>query len=117
TAAAAGAGVRMSVTGTNTTYSGSCPTPEGRAPAFTATFSASEPTLISYRWVSGDGSVVDPQWRTMSVGGEANPTGRDTVRLAAYAKTGTLTTGMAVELQSPARVLSRPVPFSITCTG
>ncbi|MEV6679113.1 protein kinase [Streptomyces erythrochromogenes] len=114
---AAGSGVRMSVTGTNTTYSGSCPTPEGRAPAFTATFTAPEPTLISYRWVSGDGSVVDPQWRTMSIGDEANPTGRDTIRLATYAKTGTLTTGMAVELQSPIRTLSNPVPFSITCTG
>ncbi|MFJ2593522.1 serine/threonine-protein kinase [Streptomyces erythrochromogenes] len=115
--AAAGPGVRVSVTGTNTTYSGSCPTPEGRAPAFTATFTAPEPTLISYRWVSGDGSVVDPQWRTMSIGDKANPTGRDTIRLATYAKTGTLTTGMAVELQSPTRTLSNPVPFSITCTG
>ncbi|MFF3722375.1 serine/threonine-protein kinase [Streptomyces erythrochromogenes] len=115
--AAAGSGVRVSVTGTNTTYSGSCPTPEGRAPAFTATFTAPEPTLISYRWVSGDGSVVDPQWRTLSIGDKANPTGRDTIRLATYAKTGTLTTGMAVELQSPTRTLSNPVPFSITCTG
>ncbi|WP_405427440.1 serine/threonine-protein kinase [Streptomyces erythrochromogenes] len=114
---AAGSGVRVSVTGTNTTYSGSCPTPEGRAPAFTATFTAPEPTLISYRWVSGDGSVVDPQWRTLSIGDKANPTGRDTIRLATYAKTGTLTTGMAVELQSPTRTLSNPVPFSITCTG
>ncbi len=114
---AAGSGVRVSVTGTNTTYSGSCPAPDGRAPAFTATFTAPEPTLISYRWVSGDGSVVDPQWRTMSIGDKANPTGRDTVRLAAYAKTGTLTTGMAVELQSPTRTLSNPVPFSITCTS
>ncbi|MDD9375697.1 serine/threonine-protein kinase [Streptomyces sp. ZAF1911] len=110
-------GVRMSVEGVNTTYTGSCPTPESRAPAFTATFTASEPTLISYRWVSGDGSVVDPHWRTMSIGDEANPTGHDTVRLTTYAKAGTLTTGMAVELQSPTRTTSNPVPFSITCTG
>lgn len=110
-------GVRMSVAGANTTYTGSCPTPESRAPAFTATFTASEPTLISYRWVSGDGSVVDPHWRTMSIGDKANPTGHDTVRLTTYAKAGTLTTGMAVELQSPTRTTSNPVPFSITCTG
>ncbi|WP_327412624.1 serine/threonine-protein kinase [Streptomyces sp. NBC_01233] len=112
-----GSGVRMSVAGANTTYTGSCPTPESRAPAFTATFTASEPTLISYRWVSGDGSVVDPHWRTMSIGDKANPTGHDTVRLTTYAKAGTLTTGMAVELQSPTRTTSNPVPFSITCTG
>ncbi|MFD5617788.1 serine/threonine-protein kinase [Streptomyces yangpuensis] len=112
-----GTGVRVSVAGTNTTYTGSCPVPEGRAPAFTATFTATEPTLISYRWVSGDGSVVDPRWRTLSIGDKANPTGRDTVRLTTYAKTGTLTTGMAVELQSPTRAVSHPVPFSITCTG
>ncbi|UUU39134.1 serine/threonine-protein kinase [Streptomyces sp. NBC_00162] len=114
---APGSGVRMSVAGANTTYTGSCPTPESRAPAFTATFTASEPTLISYRWVSGDGSVVDPHWRTMSIGDKANPTGHDTVRLTTYAKAGTLTTGMAVELQSPTRTTSNPVPFSITCTG
>lgn len=110
-------GVRMSVAGSNTTYTGGCPIPEGRAPAFIATFTASEPTLISYRWVSGDGSVVDPHWRTLSIGDKAEPTKRDTVRLTAYAKSGTLTTGMAVELQSPIRVTSNPVPFSITCTG
>ncbi|MFE3787415.1 serine/threonine-protein kinase [Streptomyces goshikiensis] len=115
--AAPGSGVRVAVAGTNTTYTGSCPTPEGRAPAFTATFTAPEPTLISYRWVSGDGSVVDPHWRTMSIGDKTNPTGHDTVRLTTYAKAGTLTTGMAVELQSPTRTLSNPVPFSITCTG
>ncbi len=114
---APGSGVRVSVTGANTTYTGSCPTPEGRAPAFPATFTASEPTLISYRWVSGDGSVVDPHWRTLSIGDKANPTGRDTIRLATYTKTGTLTTGMAVELQSPTRITSNPVPFSITCTN
>ncbi|MEV7723445.1 serine/threonine-protein kinase [Streptomyces sp. NPDC087917] len=112
---ATGSGVRMSVAGANTTYTGSCPTPEGRAPAFTATFTASEPTLISYRWVSGDGSVVDPHWRTLSIGDKANPTGHDTIRLTTYTKAGTLTTGMAVELQSPTRTLSNPVPFSITC--
>ncbi|MFG2989537.1 serine/threonine-protein kinase [Streptomyces sp. NPDC048257] len=114
---APGTGVRISVAGANTTYTGRCPIPEGRAPAFTATFSASEPTLISYRWVSGDGSVVDPHWRTLSIGDKSNPTGQDTVRLTAYAKGGTLTTGMAVELQSPTRATSNPVPFSITCTG
>ncbi|MFG2298312.1 serine/threonine-protein kinase [Streptomyces sp. NPDC048603] len=114
---APGPGVRVSVAGANTTYTGTCPPPEGRAPAFTATFTAPEPTLISYRWVSGDGSVVDPHWRTLSIGDEANPTGHDTVRLTTWAKTGTLTTGMAVELQSPIRTTSNPVPFSITCTG
>ncbi|MCX4524168.1 MULTISPECIES: serine/threonine-protein kinase [unclassified Streptomyces] len=114
---AADSGVRMSVAGANTTYTGRCPTPANQAPAFTATFTASQPTLISYRWVSGDGSVVDPHWRTMSIGDKANPTGHDTVRLTTYAKSGTLTTGMAVELQSPTRTTSNPVPFSITCTG
>ncbi|MGW8780304.1 serine/threonine-protein kinase [Streptomyces sp. NPDC055796] len=115
--AAPDSGVRMSVAGANTTYTGSCPVPENRAPSFTATFTASEPTLISYRWVSGDGSVVDPHWRTMRIGDKADPTGHDTVRLTTYAKAGTLTTGMAVELQSPAHATSNPAPFSITCTG
>ncbi|MEV6580379.1 serine/threonine-protein kinase [Streptomyces sp. NPDC051582] len=115
--AAPGPGVRISVAGANTVYTGGCPVPANRAPAFTATFTASEPTLISYRWVSGDGSVVDPHWRTLSIGNEPDPTGRDTVRLTTYAKTGTLTTGMAVELRSPTRTTSNPVPFSVTCTG
>ncbi|MFF4850703.1 protein kinase [Streptomyces sp. NPDC001194] len=110
-------GLRMSVVGAHTTYTGRCPSPEGRAPSFTATFTASEPTLISYRWVSGNGAVVDPHWRTMKIGDRATPTGQDTVHLTAYARAGTLTTGMAVELQSPTHATSDPVPFSITCTG
>ncbi|WP_199813588.1 serine/threonine-protein kinase [Streptomyces sp. NRRL F-2747] len=115
--AAAGPGLRLSVVGANTTYTGRCPSPESKAPSFTATFTASEPTLISYRWVSGNGAVVDPHWRTMKIGDRATPTGQDTVNLTAYARAGTLTTGMAVELQSPTHATSDPVPFSITCTG
>ncbi|MFD7911120.1 serine/threonine-protein kinase [Streptomyces sp. NPDC059752] len=114
---APGSGVQVSVAGSNTAYTGKCPIPEGRAPSFTATFTASEPTLISYRWVSGDGSVVDPHWRTLSIGEKTDPTGRDTVSLTTYARSGTLATGMAVELQSPVRTTSNPVPFRITCTS
>ncbi|MER7760674.1 serine/threonine-protein kinase [Streptomyces sp. NPDC097619] len=112
-----GSGVRVSVVGANTRYTGPCPIPEGQAPSFTATFTAPEPTLISYRWVSGDGSIVDPRWRTLAIGDEDSPSRQDTVRLTTWAKAGTLTTGMAVELQSPVRALSDPVPFSLTCTG
>ncbi|MFE2144343.1 serine/threonine protein kinase, partial [Streptomyces sp. NPDC059456] len=114
------AAVRVSVTGANTSYTGPCSPPADRAPTFTATFTAAEPVRISYRWVSDDGSVVDPQWRVMTLRGsgtgtEGRATGRDTVQVTTYAKAGTLNSTIGVEIRDPVRTVSRLIPFSVTC--
>lgn len=113
----AASAVRVSVVGSNTTYAGACPSPGHQAPTFTATFTAAEPTRISYRWVSKDGSVVDPHWRVLSIGDEGTRTSQDTVRLTTYAKAGTLNSEIGVELRQPFAGTSNAVPFSMTCGG
>ncbi|MEV5384421.1 serine/threonine-protein kinase [Streptomyces sp. NPDC052721] len=108
--------VSVTVTGSATTYDGSCPPGDGQAPWFTATFTTDRaPVQFSYRWVSENGSVVDRQWRTLSFR-EGDPASKkETVRLSTYAQEGTLRSAMAVEIKSPFDAKSNTVAFSITC--
>ncbi|MFJ3497878.1 serine/threonine-protein kinase [Streptomyces sp. NPDC086091] len=108
--------VSVTVRGQATTYSGACPAPQGQAPWFTATFTAAQqPTQISYRWVSANGSVVDKEWRTLSFRADDPSTHEETVRLTTYAQEGTLSSAMAVEIKAPFGTVSNSVPFSVTC--
>ncbi|MFG2886427.1 serine/threonine-protein kinase [Streptomyces sp. NPDC048297] len=108
--------VSVTVAGGATTYDGSCPPGDGRAPWFTATFTAaSSPVQFSYRWVSDSGEVIDRQWRTLTFR-EGDPTTKqETVRLSTYAQQGTLQGAMAVEIKSPFDAKSNSVAFSVTC--
>ncbi|MEU1532024.1 serine/threonine-protein kinase [Streptomyces fagopyri] len=109
-------GVRMRVTGSRTTYSGSCPPPSGEAPTFTATFTVDRlPAQFSYRWVSKDGSVTDDQWRTLSFPNGGSLTEQVSVSLTTWAKAGTFTSEIGVELNAPLRGRSNMVPLSLTC--
>ncbi|MFI8363515.1 serine/threonine-protein kinase [Streptomyces sp. NPDC085612] len=107
--------VRVVVSGSGTTYRGACPPSGDRAPTFRATFTSSAPARISYRWVSDDGSVVDPHWRVMDLGGAGATAGQDTVSLTARARSGTLTGRIGVEIREPVSTASNQVPFTVTC--
>ncbi|MFE7747485.1 protein kinase [Streptomyces sp. NPDC057428] len=107
--------VSVTVAGGATTYEGSCPPGEDRAPWFTATFTARSPFQVSYRWVSENGSVIDRQWRTLTFREGDPATKQETVRLSTYAREGTLRSAMAVEIRSPFDAKSNSVPFSVTC--
>ncbi|MGW0296991.1 serine/threonine-protein kinase [Streptomyces anthocyanicus] len=107
--------VSVTVAGGATTYEGSCPPGEDRAPWFTATFTARSPFQVSYRWVSENGSVIDRQWRTLTFREGDPATKQETVRLSTYAREGTLRSAMAVEIRSPFDATSNSVPFSVTC--
>ncbi|KES06821.1 protein kinase [Streptomyces toyocaensis] len=108
--------VSVTVAGARTEYSGACPPPGERAPAFTATFTVGRlPAEVSYRWVAGDGSVADPGWRTLSFpegGGRAR---QDTVVVTTYAEDGTYRSEIGVEVRGPVRTTSETVPFSVAC--
>ncbi|TWD11748.1 hypothetical protein FB570_12318 [Streptomyces sp. T12] len=108
--------VSVTVTGNATTFDGICPGGDGQAPWFTATFTTDRaPVQFSYRWVSDNGAVVDRTWRTLSFR-EGDPTSKtETVRLSTWAREGTLTSAMAVEIKSPFDTKSNSVPFSIIC--
>ncbi|WP_326720205.1 MULTISPECIES: protein kinase domain-containing protein [unclassified Streptomyces] len=110
--------VSVTATGGATTYVGDCPPADSQAPWFTATFTVSElPFQFSYRWVSTNGSVIDPQWRTLSFPDGGPRTHKETVRLSTYAQSGTLRSEMAVEIRSPFEAVSNSVPFSVTCSS
>jgi serine/threonine protein kinase len=110
------AAVTVSVTGTNTTYAGDCPPSQAQAPTFTASFSVAElPAQFSYRWVSAEGAVVDPQWRRLSFPEGGPHTHQETVRLTTYSQAGTLSSAMGVEIRSPLQAVSNAVSFSLSC--
>ncbi|MFF0969949.1 serine/threonine-protein kinase [Streptomyces sp. NPDC003703] len=116
TGAAAEQPVAVTVSGTHTTYAGACPPPPEQAPAFTATFTVTEPPVrFAYRWVSVGGAVVDPSWRTLSFPAGGPRTHQETVRLTAYAKEGRLSSAMAVEIRTSPQTVSGAVPFTLTC--
>ncbi|MDQ0808383.1 serine/threonine protein kinase [Streptomyces sp. B3I7] len=109
-------GLRVTVTGSQTTYSGHCPPPSGQAPSFTATFTVDElPAKVSYRWVSSDGSVTDPQWRTLSFPEGGSLTKSDTVGLSEWQRAGHLESAVGVQVKYPLVGKSNMVPLSLTC--
>ena len=108
--------VSVTVTGARTEYSGGCPPPAERAPAFTATFTVGRlPAEVSYRWVAEDGSVADPGWRKLSFPEGGGRTEHDTVTVTTYSETGTYRGEIGVEVREPVRKTSGTVPFSVTC--
>ncbi|UPZ26802.1 serine/threonine protein kinase [Streptomyces sp. LRE541] len=108
--------VTVAVTGTNTTYAGSCPPPQAEAPAFTATFEVTElPVKFTYRWVSAEGSVVDKTWRALTFSEGGPRTHQETIRVTTYAQEGTLASAMGVEIKSSQQTISDTVPFTLTC--
>ncbi len=108
--------VTVTLAGTHTEYSGTCPPPGERAPAFTATFTVGRlPAEVSYRWVLKSGEVSDPGWKTLSFPSEGGKSRQDTVRVTTYAQGGTFENAISIEVRSPVRAVSNAVPFSVTC--
>jgi hypothetical protein len=108
--------VRVSVAGSHTEYAGTCPPPSAQAPAFTATFTVGRlPAQVSYRWVTEDGSVSDPGWKTLSFPEGGGNSKQDTVIVTTDDDSGTFENEISVEVRSPVRTTSDSVPFSVTC--
>ncbi|TRO55830.1 serine/threonine-protein kinase [Streptomyces sp. IB201691-2A2] len=111
----AAATVSAAVSARNTHYKGQCPPPSAQAPTFTVTLTVSEvPAQVTYRWVSSDGSVDDPQWRTVSFPAGGPSTRQETARVTSSAETGS--SEMGVEIQGSQQIKSDTIPFSLTCT-
>lgn len=108
--------VRVTVKGTHTEYSGSCPPPKEQSPSFTATFTVERlPAEVSYRWMGENDSVTDPGWRTLSFPEGGGRTKQDTVIVTTYLESGTFENSIGVEVREPVRTTSDSVPFSVTC--
>ncbi|MCF2131164.1 serine/threonine protein kinase [Strepomyces sp. STD 3.1] len=108
--------VKVSVAGSHPDYSGTCPPPRDRAPAFTATFTVGRlPAEVGYRWVTDDGSVSDPGWRTLSFPADGDRSDEDTVVVTTREDDGAFEGAVRVEVRSPVRATSNAVAFSVTC--
>ncbi|MFJ6074865.1 serine/threonine-protein kinase [Streptomyces sp. NPDC093065] len=108
--------VTVSVAGSRTHYSGTCPPPHDRAPVFTATFTVGRlPAEVGYRWVTADGSVSDPGWRTLSFPSGGGRSRQDTVVVTTHDEDAALESAVRVEVRTPVRATSNAVAFSVTC--
>jgi serine/threonine protein kinase len=108
--------VRVSLTGANTEYTGTCPPPEAEAPSFTATITVTRlPAEVRYRWVSSDGDVMDNGWKTLSFPEGGGTSKQDKVVATTADDSGTFESDISVEVQEPERATSNTVPFSVTC--
>ncbi|GCB50647.1 serine/threonine-protein kinase [Streptomyces sp. NL15-2K] len=108
--------VQVALAGSNTDYTGSCPPPQGEAPAFTATFTVGDlPAEVSYRWVSRDGEVMDAGWKTLSFPEGGGRTRQDTAFVTTNDDSGSFENEISVEVRDPVRTTSNSVPFSVTC--
>jgi serine/threonine protein kinase len=116
--AAAPQSVKVTLTGANTEYSGTCPPSSSQAPGFTATFTVGKlPAQVSYRWLSQDGQVMDQGWKTMSFPEGGSKTKQDKAFVTTYDSTGTFRNEISVEVRSPVHTTSDSVPFSVTCVA
>ncbi|MET7476192.1 serine/threonine-protein kinase [Streptomyces sp. NPDC005648] len=110
--------VSVTLAGSNTDYSGTCPPAQGDAPGFTATFTVGRlPAEVTYRWVSKDGQVMDRGWKTLSFPEGGGRTKQDRAFVTTYDTTGTFRNSISVEVRSPQRTTSNSVPFSVTCVA
>lgn len=119
TPSAAPQSVKVTLTGSNLEYSGSCPPPNGEAPAFTATFTVGRlPAEVTYRWVSQDGEVMDQGWKTLSFAEGGGRTKQDKAFVttpSGNSDGGTFENEISVEVRDPVETKSNSVPFSVTC--
>ncbi|MGB8940800.1 MAG: serine/threonine protein kinase, partial [Streptomyces sp.] len=107
--------VKVSVTGTNTEYSGACP--PATSPSFTATFTVGRvPVTVDYRWVTKSGESSDPGWKTLSFasGGGRTKQVHHTETVAGEPGS-TYQNSISVEVRSPVKTSSNSVAYSVTC--
>ncbi|MDQ0911847.1 serine/threonine protein kinase [Streptomyces canus] len=107
--------VDVSLSGSNTDYTGSCPPDKSAAPNFTATLTVGRlPATVTYRWVSKNGSV-NGSWKTLTFPAGGGRTQEDRRFVTTEDDSGTFEDTISVEVRDPVEETSNSVPFSLTC--
>ncbi|MFE2213897.1 serine/threonine-protein kinase [Streptomyces canus] len=107
--------VDVSLSGSNTDYTGSCPPDKSAAPNFTATLTVGRlPATVTYRWVSKNGSV-NGSWKTLTFPAGGGRTQEDRRFVTTEDNSGTFEDTISVEVRDPVEETSNSVPFSLTC--
>ncbi|MFC0494473.1 hypothetical protein ACFFKE_05825 [Streptomyces mutabilis] len=73
------------------------------------------PAQVGYRWVTGDGAVSDPGWRTLSFPAGGEPSRQDTVVVTTDEESGAFEGAVRVEVREPVEATSNAVAFSVAC--
>jgi serine/threonine protein kinase len=109
--------VDVSLSGSNTDYTGSCPPDRSAAPTFTVTLTVGRvPATVTYRWVSENGSV-NGSWKTLTFPAGGDRTQEDRRFVTTQDDSGTFQDTISVEVRDPVEKTSEAVPFSLTCVA
>ncbi|MEU0948799.1 protein kinase [Streptomyces canus] len=109
--------VAVSLSGSNTDYTGSCPPDRSAAPTFTVTLKVGRlPATVTYRWVSKNGSV-NGSWKTLTFPAGGGKTQQDRRFVTTQDDSGTFEDTISVEVRDPVEKTSNSVPFSLTCVA
>ncbi|MFF1720067.1 serine/threonine-protein kinase [Streptomyces sviceus] len=109
--------VAVSLSGSNTDYTGSCPPDRSAAPTFTVTLEVGRlPATVTYRWVSKNGSV-NGSWKTLTFPAGGGKTQQDRRFVTTQDDSGTFQDTISVEVRDPVEKTSNSVPFSLTCVA
>ncbi|MET7734088.1 serine/threonine-protein kinase [Streptomyces sp. NPDC005402] len=117
TSAPAPQSVDVSLAGSNTDYTGSCPPDRSAAPTFTVTLTVGRlPATVTYRWVSKNGSV-NGNWKSLTFPAGGGKTQEDRRFVTTQDDSGTFQDSVSVEVRDPVEKTSNSVPFSLTCVA
>ncbi|MEU4726913.1 serine/threonine-protein kinase [Streptomyces sp. NPDC023588] len=116
--AGAGQYVSVYVDAVRTSYTGSCPPPAERAPAFTAIVEVERtPVSLEYRWATRSGRTTGPGWQSVTYE-EGGPRSRRLEHTElTYVPDATFEDAVRLEVRGPAEVATQWVPTSVTCEG
>ncbi|WHM39464.1 serine/threonine-protein kinase [Streptomyces sp. BPTC-684] len=108
--------VKVSLQTVRGSYEGTCPPPDGSAPAVVATFTVGRtPVEVQYRWVTAAGESSDPGWKTLSFG-SGDPKNKQVQHIESGYEAGkTVHNAVQLEVRSPVAAHSDSVSYSVTC--
>ncbi|MFF4008846.1 protein kinase [Streptomyces sp. NPDC001717] len=113
---AAGRDVLAYVDVVRSSYTGTCPPPADRAPAFTATVEVERtPVTLEYRWATRSGRGSGPGWQSVTYEAGGPRSRRLEHSELTYAADADWHDAVRLEVRGPAEVATQWVDISVTC--
>ncbi|MFD3699297.1 serine/threonine-protein kinase [Streptomyces sp. NPDC058646] len=114
--AAPGQQVLAYVDAVRTSYTGICPPPPERAPAFTATVEVERvPAVLEYRWATRSGKTSGPGWQSVTYGTGGPRSRRLEHTELTHVPERAFDDAVRLEVRGPAEVATQWVGISVTC--
>ncbi|MFD9410684.1 serine/threonine-protein kinase [Streptomyces sp. NPDC059989] len=108
--------VSVYVDAVRTSYTGSCPPPSERAPAFTATVEVERvPAVLEYRWATRSGKTSGPGWQSVTYEAAGPRSRRLEHTELTHVPGAAFEDAVRLEVRAPAEVTTEWVATSVTC--